>query len=127
VAAGTFLCDGTHYRAFLWEHGSAIDLNTTIPALSSLHLNWAMAINDAGEIGGLGVPQGCPSSDLIICGHAFLLIPCDEEHPNVEGCDYNLVEATSAVQRPAEANQGHAVSKALLQKLGTRRFGISRP
>jgi hypothetical protein len=55
------------------------------------------------------------------------LIPCDDGHPNVEGCDYSLVEATSAAQRPADANQSHQVPKALLQELGAQRFGIRRP
>jgi hypothetical protein len=57
-----------------------------------------------------------------VCQHIYALIPCDEAHPNVAGCDYSLVETTSAAQRQAGANQSHQVPKALLQNLGTRRF-----
>jgi hypothetical protein len=46
----------------------------------------ALAIR--GEIAGFGV---LPNGD----GHAFLLVPCDEMHPHVEGCDYNMMEASA--------------------------------
>jgi probable HAF family extracellular repeat protein len=85
-------CDSSTWHAFLWENGSIVDLNTLIPQNSRLTLVYALAINDHGEIGGLGVPPGVPTTSDTQ-GHAFLLIPCDADHPNVEDCDYSMVEA----------------------------------
>jgi hypothetical protein len=76
----------------LWQDGSLFDLNSLIPPASNLYLQITYAINDAGEIAGTGVdPKGNE--------HAFLLVPCDENHPGVKGCDYSLVDesATAAV------------------------------
>ena len=72
----SFSCDGVTARAFLWENGSLVDLNILIPAGSSLQLVQPMAINDRGEIDGVGNPPGC--SDSALCSHAFVLIPCAE-------------------------------------------------
>jgi probable HAF family extracellular repeat protein len=77
-------------HAVLWQDGQIIDLNTVIPHNSALHLTDAFAINDRGEIVGVGVPSGC-SADRS-CGHAFVLIPCDDDHPSVDGCDYSLMD-----------------------------------
>jgi hypothetical protein len=65
-----------------------IDLNTLIPANLGVLLGDACCINDRGEIAGLGF---LPNGDT----PAFLLIPCDGEHPNLEGCDYSLAEVST--------------------------------
>jgi probable HAF family extracellular repeat protein len=90
-------CDFSQPRAFLWEGGGPmVDLNALIPPDSTLFLTFPETINDRGEITGRGVPQGCDNVDR--CGHAFLLIPCDQNHPNIVGCDYSLVEAATTAQ-----------------------------
>ena len=76
-------------RAFLWEDGTIFDLNALIPSGSSLYLIDPETINDQGEIAGNGV-------DASGNQHAFLLIPCDENHPGIEGCDYSLVDPAAA-------------------------------
>lgn len=84
-------------HAFLWENGGPmIDLNTLIPPNSSLELYDAENINDRGEIAGRGLPPGCADKD--VCGHAFLLIPCD----NDTSCNSKADIATAATQNNAE-------------------------
>jgi probable HAF family extracellular repeat protein len=94
----TVSCDGAPVRAFLWENGSIVDLNTLIPAGSSLHLVWAPVINDRGEIAGAGVPRGVPPANFDAQGHAFVLIPCDDDHSDEEGCEAEDETATAEVQ-----------------------------
>jgi hypothetical protein len=84
-------------HAFLWEGDSMIDLNALIPSGSRLKLTYAVAINDRGEIAGFGVPPGVLPEEYETKGHGYMLIPCDENHPDLEGCDYNLVEKDPAV------------------------------
>jgi probable HAF family extracellular repeat protein len=78
----------THW--FLWENGGpAIDLQNLVPPRSGVTLTNAAFINDRGEIEGFG---SLTNGDF----HSILLIPCDENHSDVEGCDYGLVEAVAA-------------------------------
>jgi probable HAF family extracellular repeat protein len=102
-------CD-PYTHAFLWENGGpSVDLNTLIPPNSAVRLASGGWINDRGEIGAGGVPSGCGNGD--ICGHAFLLIPCDQDHPDLEGCDYDPVDDTIATDvRAAQANKPSAAT-----------------
>ena len=88
-------------HAVLWENGEpAIDLNMFVPPGTDLTLLEPVYINDRGEIAGKG-----PRSDGTT--RAFLLIPCDENHPGIEGCDYSMVvtgTVLSGVPTPRKAS-----------------------
>jgi len=74
-------CNFDDLNAFLWEPGrSIVDLNDFVPPNSDLHLRVAWAINDRGEIAGLGrFPDGVH--------HAFVLVPCGDGVPtDHDGC-----------------------------------------
>jgi probable HAF family extracellular repeat protein len=77
-------------HAFLWEDGGPmVDLNTLIPPGSGVQLTNAFNINDRGEILAKAAPIGFTPNDDADLGHLALLIPCDGQHPNLEGCDHN--------------------------------------
>jgi probable HAF family extracellular repeat protein len=85
-------CDESTGHAFLWENGGIVDLNALIPPNSGIELQFAFSINESGVIAGDGTLND--SGNV----RGFLLIPCDSNHPGLEGCDYSLVEAVSAVE-----------------------------
>ena len=76
VVGTSRLADCATRHPVLWEHGAMYDLNELIPAGSGLELFETHQINDEGVIAGNGLPPGC--DDVHVCGHAFLLFPCDE-------------------------------------------------
>jgi probable HAF family extracellular repeat protein len=85
---------GLWTTAFLWENGGpSVDLNSLVPSGSGVHLTAALWVNESGEIAAGGNPPGCGTDT---CGHAYVLIPCDENHPGVEGCDYDMVDEQAA-------------------------------
>ena len=113
---------GTNSSApFLWEDGGPIvDLNTLVPPGSGLQLIEAHQINDRGEIA-IGALDASGNN------HAVLLIPCDEDHPGVEGCDYSLVDsarlqqsAAPAAQRPAAGNPRSRMPAGMLDRFRSR-------
>jgi probable HAF family extracellular repeat protein len=83
-------------RPFLWENGSLVDLNDLIPPNSPLQLVYAYTIDDRGEIAGNGWDANGNE-------HSFRLIPCDDDHVNLEGCEYGLVEDSIATQSKSTA------------------------
>lgn len=95
LGALQFCPDNPPRQAFLWERGDLVNLNTLIPPGSEILLGGAFNADDRGEI----VAEGAlPNGD----SRAVLLIPCDENHPDIEGCDYSLVDSTDlAKSRPA--------------------------
>jgi len=106
-------CDFSATRATLWKDGGPmVDLNILITPGSGLQLLIAYSINDRGEIAGDGI---LANGDT----HAFLLIPCDENHPGVEGCDYSLVEGTAAVSQAGPGFRS-ASSRGVLPHLWNR-------
>lgn len=102
IGGNSASCDLPVTRAVLWEDGSIVDLNALIPAGSNLKLVTVFEINDRGEISGSGLPAGVPPVPNEDTTRAFLLIPCDEGHPDVAGCDYSLVQGSTATA-PATA------------------------
>jgi probable HAF family extracellular repeat protein len=130
VGTSEAFCNGPGIHPFLWEKGGPmVDLNTLIPADSGAPLYEASNINERGEIVAGGLPAGCnnPSS----CGHVYLLIPCDKEHPNVAGCDYNSVDAgaeaepqTVRATAPTTSRPNWASANRIARIRSMRRFHI---
>ena len=115
IIGNTFNCDTDTFRMVLWKNGSIIDLNAAIPSNSSLFLIEPDNINDRGEIVGRGAPPGCDNLDL--CGHVFLLIPCDSA--GTQGCEENTettarTSATTATKHHHTAEEFVALWRARL-------------
>jgi probable HAF family extracellular repeat protein len=94
IVGGTFVLGVADLRGFLWEDGGPmVDLNTLLVGHPSTYILGAGIINDRGEIDCQG------SDDGGVTDHACVLIPCDENHPGIEGCDYSLVGANSTISK----------------------------
>jgi hypothetical protein len=94
-----------------------VDLNTLIPSSSEFYLWAAGFISDRGEIAAFG---SLTSGDT----HVVLLIPCDENHSGVDGCDYSMVDVLAAVPQTSPV-LGNAGSRKLPRSL-TRRMNRYR-
>jgi probable HAF family extracellular repeat protein len=117
-------CFGAHAHAFLWEHGSLIDLNAFPSPGSGVQLTVALSINEGGAIASLGL---LPNGDQ----HAFVLIPCDENDGDSECED----EGEGTAVGPGETNQRpnvvlpENVRRMLQQRRGSRYYigGLGTP
>jgi probable HAF family extracellular repeat protein len=98
IVGNSFPCAGGPGHGFIWHNGFMMDLNALLPPGSSLTPEGDGAvINDRGEIAEMGL---LPDGDV----HAFLLLPCDENHQDVEDCDFSDVEeSVSAVRTGSRA------------------------
>jgi uncharacterized membrane protein len=105
VVGDLYFTNGTA-AALAEDGGPVVDLNTLIPPGSGLQLVEADQINDLGEISAQGL-------DATGNNHVVVLIPCDDDHLGVEGCDYSLdetrntvgVDSTPLGQQPLTVNQ----------------------
>jgi probable HAF family extracellular repeat protein len=95
IVGVTSPCGGEFTRAFLWENGGPlVDLNSLIVNGSGFTVREGDFINDAGEIAGRAI---LPNGDV----HAVILIPCDDDHAIVQGCDYEPGEQGTATAVPS--------------------------
>ena len=114
-------CNDGNSHAFLWENGGPmVDLNDLVSG-ADMTLGGATGINDRGEITGTGV---LANGDV----HVFLLIPCDDHHPGIEGCDYSMMHASTmnSVAAAPREQAGHAPPARLRQHNNRFRFPIPR-
>jgi len=104
-------------HAFLWEKGHIVDLNTLVPPGSGVQLTYADRINERGEITANGA---LPNGDE----HAFLLIPCDENHRGIEGCDYSTAETPPAAAPSSAVRNSYSrtLPPSLLRRMNRYRF-----
>ena len=92
---------GQGSRAIVWNDKELTDLNTLVPGppFSPLYLLSALDINDRGEIVGEGLAI---NGDL----HAYLAIPCDKGHGDVERCHNEVgLSATEEAIETAPVNE----------------------
>jgi len=80
-------------NGFLWEKGDPIVTlqSLVVPGSDITQVLGAAFINDRGEIFAAGTLANGDEHDI-------LLIPCDEDHPDVEGRDYALVSEAGLSQ-----------------------------
>jgi hypothetical protein len=100
-----------------------VDLNALVSPNSGIQLHEALQINNRGEIAGNGV-------DASGNNHSVLLIPCDGNHPGIEGCDYSLVEASAVVAKttPAVRNTSSRTLPSTMRRMDRYRIpGLGAP
>ncbi len=102
-ASGDQIFDVSPNRAVLWQGGTGTDLNSLIPANSTLYLLWAFGINDTGQI----VDQGATASGE---AHPFLLTPTASDSSTLgKRNDHGAPVTIPAIVRHAQAQHvfGH--------------------
>jgi probable HAF family extracellular repeat protein len=109
-------------HGWVWQNsGPVVNLNSLIVPSSPIRFGHAVFINDRGEISGDGY---LPNGDV----HAIVLIPCDENHPDVEGCDYGLVEsATGDEAHTAQTTKAPAAASSPSKLSATEMMTRVRP
>jgi probable HAF family extracellular repeat protein len=108
--SGSISLFGSAYaHAFVWQKGTMTDLNTLISAGSSLTLNVAYTINDAGVIAGSGTTNAGDT-------HAFILVPAPNpasekfenaaSAPAAPGSFVKMSSLVESILRPVKSMRG---------------------
>ena len=105
-------CDFSQTRAVLWQKGSMVDLNTLIPADSSLYLTFPETISDRGEIAGVGVDISTGNQ------HAFLLIPCSSDDTACQDAPAGVAFRPATAITKSANDQNNAIRRMLRRGLG---------
>jgi probable HAF family extracellular repeat protein len=126
-------CTDTAEHAVVWENGRALDLNSLVAVATDLTLTEATFINDKGEISGFGT---LPDGDSFTT-HAFLLLPCNENHDGMRECEDAGPETLrmQSEATPSDASRAHQnrpFPKALKSPFSVRpplrpRLSVPRP
>jgi len=84
--------------AFLWENGEMVDLNSLVLQDSNKSRIFLWSANNANDRGEIVADGFLPTGE----NHAALLIPCDENHPDIDGCDYALAVSPEGSRLPVK-------------------------
>ncbi len=84
VTANTSPNDPTKYHAFLWENGQMSDLNDLVTLPKGWILTRATAINEQGDITGVGLVEGIEHGFLLTNGAISAQPPAQNENPVAE-------------------------------------------
>jgi probable HAF family extracellular repeat protein len=102
-------------RAAIWQDGVMTDLNTLIPAESTLFLLFASSINSHGQIVGAALDQSTGATV------PFLATPCYGDNADNEECEHAAQRAASTSDQP-KVILPEQIRKQLQQRLGYGRF-----
>jgi probable HAF family extracellular repeat protein len=119
-------CDFSVARAFFWEKGAMLDLNSLVDDNpTGLHLVYAESINDSNEIVGIGVPPGISPADVETLGHAFVLIPNGRQQFIPQSDGTSSVEEAAPIDS-ARAKQATSEMIQHVRKIQARRYLYSQ-
>ncbi len=102
-------------RGYIWRDGVFTDLNSLLPAGSSLYIILPLGLNQSGQIAGLAVDMNTGEA------HAFLATP----HATRAGVSASVASATSAVGPASASMASHAASRPPMPA-GLRRLLMGR-
>jgi probable HAF family extracellular repeat protein len=103
----TSLSDPAKYHAFIWENGEMNDLNNLVQLPAGWILTRASAINDNGDIAGVGLANGITHGFLLINGTIAAPTPAPNNQSPVAVAS-DRVRTSGLQHNPTALNLCHA-------------------